>query len=508
MRSVKVQRWSVLVAFVGLGICGAACSNYYEDAYLRLTDPALATTSTGGTGGGGGAPPDCIPSNISSPVEETCGVFVSASKGKPGNPGTKAKPFATLADAIEGSQGKPIYACAETFTEALALKDDATLYGGLDCTKEWAHVGPAQKTTWTAEADAVPVHVLAGARVAMEDFAIVAADATTAGGSSIALLAEAGTQVGLSQCEVTAGNGAAGADGKVPLGTGTAGVTGNNGTGACIQDVFAPPGSGGQLTCDATNVAGGIGGLGTADMTGGDGSKGQPLVAGGGAGLGQGVNVDCATDGKGGDGASGTLGEPGLGAPMSLGTLDPTGFTGVPGAEGKSGEPGQGGGGGGGGKACANGKAGPSGGGGGSGGCAGAGGKGGGPGGASIGIVSLGAKLTLDTVTLTTHDGGKGGNGGLGQPGGAGGSGGKPGMAEGGANNATACTGGKGGDGGSGGKGGGGRGGHSFAVAYTGDAPDVKGASITTGTPGSGGTGDGDTGKGADGLAAPTQPFD
>ncbi len=75
-------------------------------------------------------------------------------------------------------------------------------------------------------------------------------------------------------------------------------------------------------------------------------------------------------------------------------------------------------------------------------------------------------------------------------------------MAEGGANNATACTGGKGGDGGSGGKGGGGRGGHSFAVAYTGDAPDVKGASITTGTPGSGGTGDGDTGKGADGLAA------
>jgi len=452
-------------------------------------------------------PPECIPSNISGPIDDDCGVFVSSSKGKDTNAGTKEAPFATLARALDAASGKAVYACSETFSEALALKDDATFYGGLDCAKDWAHVGPAKKTTWTADADATPVHVLAGARITMADFVIAATDASAAGGSSIALLAEAGTQVHLDHCDVSAGNGAAGADGELPSGTGTAGEVGSAGTDACTQDAFAAPGSGGQLTCDAANVAGGDGGNGTKNTSGGDGSDGKPSGVTGLGGKGQDVGVTCDMGGDGAAGAPGVAGEAGLGAPESPGTWGPGGYTGVAGSDGKPGQPGQGGGGGGGGKGCANAKAGPSGGGGGSGGCAGAGGKGGGGGGGSFGIVSLGSKLTLTSVTITVQNGGKGGDGGAGQPGGTGGTGGMPGKAESAGNQATACTGGKGGDGGAGGKGGGGRGGPSIGIAYTGDPPDVKAATITKGTPGDGGAGDGPMGAGAKGVAADTQAF-
>ena len=528
MRTIdrRISRWqgagAVVIAAAGASLLGA------PGCHIVLgLDKATISEGGGGAGGDGGAggtggtttsDPTCVPANIGAPVSGDCGVFVSSSLGSDDTSdparGRPDKPYATIGKALAESGGKPLYLCAESFSEAIALSEDATLYGALDCTNGangWAYVGATTKTTWTASASATPLHLVTGARATLEDVTLEAADASTAGSSSIAVIAEAGTQLDLLRCDVRAGQGANGADGDAAVGTGTAGVNGDGGTDGCTSDAAQVGGSGGQLTCEGatpTNVAGGDGGNGTKNMTGGAGSPGIPLGSMGIAGFGQGVNVDCATDGNGGEGAAGMSGERGAGAPMALGTLSPAGYVGAPGGDGLPGKPGQGGGGGGGGKVCTNGKAGPSGGGGGSGGCGGAGGKGGQAGGASIGIVSLGAKLTLDAVTITTKAGGKGGSGAAGQPGGTGGAGGTPGTAEAGGNPATACVGGTGGSGGQGGKGGGGKGGPSIGVAHTGDAPSTTAATITTGAPGAGGDGEGESGKGATGATGKVVSFD
>jgi hypothetical protein len=474
-----------------------------ENDCEKLQNCAPEPTGGGGsgTGGTGGAPPECIPGVASAPVDDTCGVFVSAA-GKDTNEGKKSTPKKTLAGALAAANGAPVYVCVDGLNEAVSLTEDATVYGGLDCAKGWTYVGLNAKTPWTAGAGEIPLRIASGARAKLEDVAITAADATTPGGSSIAVLAEVGTQLGLARCNVSAGNGAEGATGDTPMDPVTGGVDGNPGKDACASDMDQTGGSSAVLSCDGTPVNGGGGGQGNTS-TGGAGSPGLPFnAASGTGGMGQIDAANACT--AGGDGAPGMTGAAGPGAPMSLGTLGPDGPLGVSGGDGKAGAPGQGGGGGGGGKACMSGKAGASGGSGGSGACGGAGGKGGKPGGSSIGIVSLGAKLTLDTANITTKAGGKGGPGGAGQLGGKGGAAGPPGMSN---DGSAACAGGKGGDGGPGGKGGGGLGGHSIGIAHVGEAPNTTGATITVGAPGDGGEGEGLDGKGASGVATKVQGF-
>ncbi len=371
----------VLLGFAATGTMG--CFNVASDCYLFVDCNGAAGGGGGGTGGTGGTttnPPDCIPSNISSPVDDTCGVFVSSSMGKDSNAGiSKGAAVATLEKAMEiaTAKGKPIYACAETFTEALALKDDATFYGGLDCTKGWTHVGPAKKTTWTAAADVMPVHVLAGARIAMEDVAIVAMDAKVAGGSSIGVLAEAGTQIDFAHCDVSAGAGAAGTDGAafdMPAMSGAEGNAGGEACSAAVVTTAEPM----PNACDpgdpADDSIGGAGGIGQ-QSSGGDGSNGKPTGSDN-RGIGEDV-MACTGGTSGDDGAAGTSG---IGA-TGPGSIGPGGYTGVGGGDGKKGSAAQGGGGGGGTKGvvtCAAEpmKGGASGGSGGSGGCPGEGGKG------------------------------------------------------------------------------------------------------------------------------------
>jgi hypothetical protein len=464
------------------------------------------TTGGGGTGGTGGADPGCVPSEISAVVPDTCGVFVQASGDDATGDGTKQKPFATLAKAL--AKGATIYACADEkpLDEALAVSGEVRLYGGLDCAT-WVYAA-GSKTSWTAPAGEVVAAVKKGAKLHAEDFAVAARDAPALmageyapGESSIAIVAEKTSTVDLTRCDVSAGNGGDGAAGEPPTGTAATGAIGDAGNGGCDSSMGEFPGNGGATTCDGTDVSGGKGGLGSLDMSGGDGSAGQPFGAAGKGGLGQTAAI-CE---DGGVGMVGSAGLAGTGAGMDgSGSLTVAGFVGASGGNGMAGTPGQGGGGGGGAKLCSNGKAGPSGGGAGAGGCGGAGGKAGYGGGASLGIADLGATLKLSEVKITTAKGGKGGAGANGQAGGTGGAGGLAGVGD---AQAKACAGGKGGDGGVGGKGGGGRGGPSVGIAFTGAAPDVKGATITFGTPGDGGTGDGDTGMGATGVAAKTHSF-
>ncbi|WP_438034858.1 PGRS family protein [Sorangium sp. So ce204] len=452
------------------------------------------------------APSGCVPSEIEGAAEDTCGIFV-ASSGNDDNAGTRAEPVATLAEALRRAeeQGRGVYACAETFTEAIELPAGAKLFGGLDCANGWTWIGETAKTVVAPGEEGIVLTVLRGeGAVRIEDVSVRATDARAPGASSIAVLVD-GATAELARCELIAGNGADGAEGEdAPSEASAQASPGNAGTNAC-SDVDGTPGpdttlSGGAQVvneCSGGLSIGGGGGDGNV-LNGTGGDIGTPVSAGNGSGglgeSGDGWNCNVGgTNGGAGVGDNGARGDAGVAA-SGLGALSSSGYTGVSGRAGEPGKPGQGGGGGGGAKGgaaiCPGAMpgAGASGGSGGPGGCGGLPGQGGGAGGASIALASVEGKVTLKDCVLKAGDGGKGGAGGDLQPGGSGGLGGAGGIGVGGSKHA--CAGGHGGQGGNGGPGGGGLGGPSFAIAYRGEAVKQEGQTmLQPGTPGAGGPG-------------------
>jgi hypothetical protein len=501
---------SLLTAMAAIG---AACFSLDEERCYECKEGDGPGPGSGGGGGEIPTDPSCVPSAAQTPVGDDCGVFVSA-KGNNTASGTKAEPVKTIAKAIElaGKGTGRVYACAEDLAGAVTLPGGVELYGGLDCGAGWAYVGESKPTRITAPAGQIALTLTKGSGTTrIEDVHVTAANASAAGGSSIAALVD-GATVELTRCTLEAGTGADGASADAFTEPAAAGVDGKPGAEACSTS-FVPGGEGVTNVCGDVESVGGLGGVGTASGSGGDGSDGEPLgVANGGAG--EKVGVPCAAGTPGDPGLDGTPGAGGTG----LGTLNQTGYVGASGADGVAGTPGQGGGGGGGSKGgsgagkCADPTlaGGASGGSGASGGCGGLGGKGGGPGGASITLVSLNAKVTFKESTLLAKDGGDGGVGGTGQDGGPGGAtGGLGGIAPAAAAQLKAgCAGGAGGAGGKGGLGGIGAGGHSLGIAFTGAAPSTMGAMIQKGTGGTGGTPLDPAGQaGSPGVSADAQEF-
>ena len=387
------------------------------------------------------------------------GVFVSP-QGDDGNVGTREKPVKTLGKAL--SIGRPrVVACEGSYAETLEIKADVEIYSGVSC--DFTKTGGKAKIV---PEGSTGVTVSTGA-VGLFDIEVVAKAGASAGGSSIGILAKAGTKVTIRRSSIAAGPGGEGKDAEptgnnhlVPLG-------GNPASGAT---------GGATKTCACPAYGASQGGRG------GDG--GDAVVATGKAGLAGASNpvattVDGATGGGGGGAQSpvmscvtGLPGSPGSArqggkAASGAGTVSGTGWVPAVGGAGEAGNPGQGGGGGGGSFYTAGTSAG--GGGGGCGGCGGAGASGGGSGGASIGILAQDAQIDVSATTISTAKGGAGKPGGTGQAGGGGGGGG---------GTVGACSGGGGGAGAGGGGGAGGHGGPSYGIAYTGDAPVVEGKSI------------------------------
>jgi hypothetical protein len=489
---------------------------FFNDATDCNRNPALACfrENQGGSGGTGGSPPGCVPSETNKEIDDSCGAFVSPKGSDANGTGTKEAPYLTLGKAAEMTAR--VYACAnpaEPFDEAVTPLADVVIYGGLDCANGWAY-DPIKKSAWTAPNDSVPLTVTGSVNVEVVDFAISARDAMMAGGSSVAVLAAGDkAELMLERCDVVAGAGKDGLTPAKPEGSGMPGGDGQPGADGCADLMTKVGGDAGANMCDGMSYNGGSGGNGT-KIEGANGSPGQPQPGtppnDGAAGTGQLAVSSCTSGDQGGDGVNG---DAGLGA-TGLGTLTASGYQGATGADGQpNGTPGQGGGGGGGAKICAKmGFAGPGGGGGGAGGCPGTQpGKGGGPGGASIGLVSVGANVSLAEVTISTNDGGAGGTGGNGQSGGKGGTAGQAGK-DGGDADAKACGGGDGGKGGDAGPGGGGQGGHSIGIAFTGTAPSTTKVVLNPGVAGPGGVAGAmnmTTGtKGADGKACRTLNFD
>ncbi|WP_437748014.1 hypothetical protein [Sorangium sp. So ce1504] len=468
-------------------------------------------------------PPDpCEGEPGSAPALDECGVFVSASSGDDGSPGTKDAPVKTLQRAIGLAAGgrrdgeaptRRVYACSGSFEEAISLPSGVDLWGGRRCEDgDWSFGGSAHRTTIAPGPVGIPVRVVEGGGATSMIFGVraVAADASTSDGkSSIAMLLESGARAIVRSCEIVAGNGKDGEPGEdASIERATDGVEGNDGASACTADVVRGALPAVTACGDGIESTGGSGGDGGIDG-GRGGAPGQPEPVEtpegkGRAGLG--ASSEPCTEGN--DGEKGADGGRAGGA-AGAGYLSAMyGWIGVRGEDGKKGGVGQGGGGGGGSKArghmveCRAGspQGGAAGGSGGSGGCGGLGGKGGGYGGSSIGVVALyGSAVTLEATEVFTGNGGNGGVGGTGQPGGAGapgGNGGKrpPGDSE----MWPACDGGDGGRGGRGGDAGGGIGGSSYGVASA-------SASVTFGSGATLHLGNGGEG-GLAGNAAPGDP--
>ena len=494
----------VLFATFGASVVAGCVFHSADDCKVTHTCPlgvGASGGSDGGTdgsdGGDGGPPSSCIPSMSTGVVSDTCGVFVSSDHGDDTTgKGTQTAPYKTIGKALT-KNAATVYVCAgkAPYSEALVVDRKVTLFGALDC-GTWAY-DATNKTPVTAPSDAVPLTLASSASgTSVEDFAITAADATTAGGSSVAVLDD-GADLALTRCDVTSGKGVDGAAGTTPTGSGQVGADAPmpspaNALDGCGMQSGVLGGTPGKSTCGATDTSGGEGGNGTNLVAGGAASDAQPqpqpnAVMGSDGKAGKPQDTTSCRDGDpGADGLPGMM--PGSGA-TGIGDLASTGYQAPTATAGQSpGSPGYGGGGGGGAKQCANGFAGPAGGGGGAGGCGGLPGGAGQSAGSSFAFVSLNATVALDTVTLTSADGGVGGAGGNGQPGGQGGNGGAAGSSNG-DGSVKACNGGNGGQGGRGSSGGGGLGGHSAGIAFKGTAPMQTKVAIQHGKGGAGGIG-------------------
>lgn len=517
MRITRASTAITLLLAAGF-VAGWGCVDHLDDC-LWNGECLVGTRGAGGGGGGGGGTidPGCVPSENAKPIASICGVYVSSSLGDDGAAGTQSAPVRTLGQALAlaKQQGKPVYACAETFAEALKVDAGSVIYGGLSCASGWLYVGASTKTAIEPAADPAAVNqiamVFSGAgKTHIEDVSVKAPDATLAGGSSIGALADGGS-VELVRSELTAGNGMKGAKGETPSDPvgpsdpNDAAIRGVNGVAACMGNASGTQGGAGMVNSLCTTAIGGDGGAGHV-MLGDKGADGQPLPSpnpnskglGGAGDDGSGSGCNAGFGGQ-----IGAIGASGVGAAASsYGTLTSAGFVGASGGAGAQGGPGQGGGGGGGAKGkspgapCTTGN-GASGGGGGAGGCGGNGGLGGMGGGASIALASVNASVALTDVRLSSGTGGDGGEGGDGQDGGTGGVGGLGGVGNG---TLPACDGGKGGVGGFGGKGGGGRGGHSVGIAFLGTQPTATNVTYNLGTAGQGGPGADAAGQGAPGT--------
>ncbi|KYF75437.1 hypothetical protein BE20_10560 [Sorangium cellulosum] len=507
-RARAARRAAVSLAIAALGACGASVASgcmylgnhcWEEQTCDEPAPPAPPPAASPCDGDPGRAP-----------ALDACGVFVRA-QGDDRNPGTRERPVKTLRRAIVLAAGgrrdgeaptRRVYACGETFEEAVVLPSGVDLWGGRSCADgDWSFGGADQLTTIAPGPAGVPVRVLdgGGARSTMFGVRVVAAEGSASDGkSSIGMILSQGAKVRVVESQVHTADGKDGEPGEdAPRLRAKDGEYGNDGVNACTAEVAtgAPP----VITeCDGgIESIGGQGGDGYVEA-GGDGSPGAPSSAESPVSGEGGLGADSERCSAGNPGAAGEDGWHGAGA-SGLGSLDVTGWVGVRGADGAPGGIGRGGGGGGGSRSrvdmiqCRAGqpRGGAAGGSGGSGGCGGKAGLGGGFGGSSIGIVALGgAEITVEAGTVVTGRGGHGGAGGTGQLGGAGLKGGQGGLGYG-IDMWDACPGGHGGNGGNGGNGGGGLGGHSIGVATVGvtKVSFERGAEFRLGAAGDGGPG-------------------
>jgi hypothetical protein len=439
-----------------------------------LTDGSATDSSTDAKPDADPPPPGCDTPNEPLKNPEKClvdsfGVFVSPT-GDDANPGTKAKPFKSLAKAL--GAGKPrIVACEGEYVGSLDVTTGVSLYGGVSC--DFAKAGGRAKITASKAEYGIKIAKVSAA-VLFSDVEVLGIAGVAPSESSIGVFVSESANVQFVRAKIEAADGADAPPKKdggftlaasAPKGGDASGNTGGASatTGTCPGGGSSTGGKGGDI-----------------GFQGDDGTPRPPGGAKGPAG-------DCTTAGNGGPGTVGASGTERPGA-AKVATLDAAGLVGGKGSDGTAGTPG-GAGGGGFGFTGAGGA-------GGAGGCGGQGGFGGGAGGSSIALASFASSVTLQSVELVAKAAKPGGAGGAGQAGQAGGFGGN--------RSGNACNGGAGAKGGDGGAGGGGAGGIAAGIAWAGGAEPKRDAQTKiarpTGAGPAGGEGGAVTNKGVDGV--------
>jgi hypothetical protein len=434
----------------------------------------------------------------------TDAIFVSATTGNNANPGTKALPMLTINAGISAavSSGKTqVYISSGNYNERVNLTNGISLYGGYSATSNWARSASNIVNITGTLVSGTVIGIQGSSITASTTVNMITVNTinnVSAGGSNYAIHCVSCTGLSITNCNLTAGNGAAGTTGA----NGNAGSAGNNGNagsgGHCSNDgPGAAGGTAGTSSCSTSGGSGGIGGgtSGFGSLNGAAGLSGSGGAAGGAGG----INGDPGGPGlNGSNGIAGSSGSNGTGG--SGGTIVSNLWSSSIGISGNNGTNGNGGGGGGGGGSqtgtFVNDGFGNGGGGGGGGGCLGTSGTGGTGGGGSFGVFVINSNgMLVSNCNITSKNGGNGGSGGTGGNGGTGGTGGIGGLV---------CTtevgkggnGGNGGAGGNGGHGGGGAGGPSYSI-YRINSTSVATAtnSLITGFGGNGGTSSGAPGS-------------
>ena len=368
-------------------------------------------------------------------LEDKAHALWVAPTGNDANAGTRAAPKATIQAAIDaanvGGLGADVYAAAGTYSGSLTLHPNVSVYGGYSPTTFLRDV--AGNATVISGGTTAVTGTSANA-LTLDGLTIRSADATAAGGSSIAILLDNSANLVLSRNAIVAGGGAAGVAGspgpfRLP---GVDGAPGTTAPSSCVDSLLGGVGGSALGLSPGGKGGGGTFSSGHAGLSG----AGPDSGAGGAGGATSGGPKGTDAGRPGGNGAQGAVAGPdGASSTTSFGSvtaggylLPPAGTSGGAGANGSSG------------------------------------GGGGGAGGGSFGIVVVNASsgVTISDNAVTTGSGGQGGAGGVGGSGGYGGVGGAGGTGQ------LCCgSGGKGGIGGAGrpgGGGGGGSGGPSIGV--------------------------------------------
>ncbi len=356
-------------------------------------------------------------------ITESYGIFVSRA-GSEGGEGTRRSPLGSIQDGIARAKAEKkshVFVCEGTYDEALVLADGVSIGGNFDCSApEWKLVPDKRSTLRSPTSPALRADdIVTPTRV--DGFVVMAPDATTPSGSSIAVIAVDSNALTFASGRIQAGAGVKGDDGvegeqlrsvvtrppqaSVPstpcfeqagdvtrsctLYSGPRSDTGRGGESACLR-------ADGSVVSTSTGGMGGSSGLYTYN------SSTRAWTA---------VNFQFYGNGSPGTGA-GTNGV--NGASGAAGQLGAEGFVPGHGVPGTAGSVGQGGRGGHGAEPLGSlpgfswGKAGA---GGGAGGCQGQSGTAGSGGGASVAVLAIRSPLRFDSMEVQAGPGGAGGRG-------------------------------------------------------------------------------------------------
>jgi hypothetical protein len=297
-----MKRWLLLLPAVLFG-----CPQFAPDdvcGYPGFCDGSIGTDAgDAGKDGGATCPSGKEPKDDPTCVTETLGIFV-APTGNDSNAGTKSAPVATLKTALQKVGTKSfIFVCEGSYSESVDITQSASIFGGFACT-DWSY-SPTTLPKFTATKPDYVFHLDGADDTVIGDLELDAMDgAAGTGQSSVGMFVANSQNVKVERLTIHAGMGADGVDGK---GTSLGAQWPDGGALAGHNATASSGGTANMQACPgATSTTGGKGGNGTLNSSFNNGDPGLPSLGGGSPGDGGATCSNGGTGGNGDAGANGT----------------------------------------------------------------------------------------------------------------------------------------------------------------------------------------------------------